>query len=370
MPVVGEVGSRSAEAEERKLLREAAAALRSDRVRAAHQLYADALDAAPDDEAKAEALEGLGHVAHRSGRPREAVRLFEDSLRLAGKEPWDRLDLAGPIGRSYAAVGEAERATTIFLQCVRRAKEAGDRVAQIRFASLLSYALTDQGKFDEAEQALEHVLETGAGIEDLHSRAIVEWAQARLRGEQGQAEVAVEHAREALELLRRTEHAKFLATTYELLASLYNDLGRAEEALELLREGTPLLMANGTPLQVAHYRIEEARALAGMGQTEGAAAVAMRVVAQLDGTHPGDAGRAYVLLGEIFDGLGDIARARQLYETGIGLLNKQGPSRYLASAYRRLAELFEAEYRTEDAVATLKRALSIQATVESAAGAH
>ena len=65
-----------------------------------------------------------------------------------------------------------------------------------------------------------------------------------------------------------------------------------------------LLISSGTPLQVAHYRIEEARALAALGQTEGAAAVAMRVVAQLDGTHPGDAGRAYILLGEIFDRLG------------------------------------------------------------------
>jgi tetratricopeptide (TPR) repeat protein len=365
MPVVGEVGSRSAEAEERKLLREGAAALRSDRVRAAHQLYTDALEAATEDETRAEALEGLGRVAHRSGRPREALRLFEDSLRLAGKEPWDRLDLADLLGRSYAAVGETERATTIFLHCARRAKEAGDRVAQVRFASLLSYALTDQGKFDEAEHALEQVLEAGAGIEDLHSRAIVEWAQARLRGEQGQAAVAVEHARAALDLLRDTEHAKFLATTYELLASLYNDLGRPDDALALLREGWPLLMTMATPLQAAHARIEEARALAARGETEGAAAVAMRVVAQLDGTHPGDAGRAYVLLGEIFDGLGEVARARQLYETGIGLLSKQGPSRYLASAYRRLAELFEAEYRTEDAIAVLKRALSIQATVES-----
>jgi tetratricopeptide (TPR) repeat protein len=92
----------------------------------------------------------------------------------------------------------------------------------------------------------------------------------------------------------------------------------------------------------------------------------MRVAAQLDGTHPGDAGRAYVLLGEIFDELGDVPRARQLYETGIGLLSRQGASRYLAAAYRRLAELFEAEYRSEDAVAVLKRALAIQARVEPA----
>ena len=366
MSTVGEVVGTRADTKVRKLLHDAAVALRSDRVRTAHQLYADALEATTDDETRAEALEGLGYVAHRSGRPREAVRLFEDSLRLLGGEPWDRRDLAEPIGRSYAAVGELERAATIFLECVRRAREEGDRVAEVRFASLLSYALTDQGKFDEAERALADVLEAGAGIEDPSVRALVEWAQARLRGEQGRTELAVEHARAALELLKPTEHTRFLAMTHELLASLYNDLGRADEALDLLRAGWPLLISSATPLQVAHYRIEEARALAALGQTEGAAALAMRVAAQLDGTHPGDAGRAYVLLGEIFDGLGDVARARQLYETGIALLNKQGPSRYLASAYRRLAELFEAEYRTEDAIAVLKRALSIQATVESA----
>jgi tetratricopeptide (TPR) repeat protein len=364
MATVEQTRGRPAETEERRLLREAAAALSSDRIRLAHQLYADALAAATVDETRTEALEGLGHIAHRSGRPREAVRLFEDALRLAGQEPWERLDLADRIGRSYAAVGELERATTIFLQCVRRAREKGDRPAHVRFASFLSYALTDQGNFDEAERALDEVLGAGAGSDDPEVQALIEWAQARLRGEQGRTEVAVEHARAAFELLRTTENTNFLALTYELLASLYNDLGHPGEALDLLRDGWPLLISSATPLQVAHYRIEEARALAALGQAEGAASLAMRVAAQLDGTHPGDAGRAYVLLGEIFDRLGDVARARQLYETGIGLLRKQGPSRYLASAYRRLAELFEAEYRTEDAVAVLKRALSIQATLE------
>jgi tetratricopeptide (TPR) repeat protein len=365
MPSVEQLTGQGVGNEERNELHEAAAALRSDRVRRAHQLYSQALEAAGDDETRAEALEGLGHVAHRSGRPREAVRLFEDSLRLLGQEPWDRLDLADPIGRSYAAVGELERAATIFLECMRRTREEGDEVAQVRFGSLLSYALTDQGKFAEAERALEDVLEAGTRVEDPSLRALVEWSQARLRGEEGQTARAVEHARAALELLKATDNTRFLGLTHELLASFYNDLGRSEEALDLLRDGWPLLISSATPLQVAHYRIEEARALAALGQTEGAAALAMRVTAQLDGTHPGDAGRAYVLLGEIFDRLGDVTRARQLYETGIALLSKQGPSRYLASAYRGLAELFEAEYRTEDAVAVLRRALSIQATVES-----
>jgi tetratricopeptide (TPR) repeat protein len=359
----------SVEPRERALLRDAAAALRSDRVRAAHQLFAEALEEADGPPARAEALAGLGHVAHRSGRPREAVRLFEDSLRLLGQEAYERPDLAEPLGRSYAAVGELERATAVFDQCLRRARIDSDCGAQIRFASLLSYALTDRGEFEQAEQALNEVLTASEGVDDPSIRARIEWAQARLRGEQGQTEIALGHARAVLELLKPTEHTQFLALTYELLASLSNDLGRAEEAQALLREGWPLMISTATPLQVAHYRIEEARALAALGQHEGAAAVAMRVAAQLDGTHPGDAGRAYVLLGEIFDELGDVPRARQLYETGIALLNRQGASRYLAAAYRRLAELFEAEYRAEDAVAVLKRALAIQAQVEPAIGA-
>jgi tetratricopeptide (TPR) repeat protein len=327
------------------------------------------LEEASDSGARAEALAGLGHVAHRSGRPREAVRLFEDSLRLVGQEPHDRPDLAEPLGRSYAAVGELERATVVFGECLRRARLDGDQAAQIRFGSLLSYALTDRGEFEQAEQALSEVLRASESVDDPSIRARIEWAQARLRGEQGQTEVALGHARAVLELLEPTEHTQFRALTYELLASLSNDLGRPEEAQALLREGWPLMISSATPLQVAHYRIEEARALAALGQHEGAAAVAMRVAAQLDGTHPGDAGRAYVLLGEIFDELGDVPRARQLYETGIGLLSRQGASRYLAAAYRRLAELFEAEYRSEDAVAVLKRALAIQARVEPAVAA-
>jgi tetratricopeptide (TPR) repeat protein len=353
-----------AEDRARSLLGAADAALRSRSPRDAHGIYEQVLAEATDPEVRADALAGLGFVAQQSGRPREAVRLFEECLRLTGREACERLDIAGALGHSYAAVGDLERATLVFEQCLRNARANGDRDTQVRFGMLLSYALTDLGRFEQAEHAIADVVEAGEGIDDPLVRARVEWAQARLYGEQKRPEVAVGHARAALELLHPIDHKQFLGKTYELLASLTTDLGKPREALALLRDGWPLVLDAATPLDVAHYRIEEARALAALGERDGAAAIAMRVAAQLDGTHPGDAGRAYVLLGEIFDDLGEVARARQLYETGIGLLSRQGPSRYLADAYRRLAELFEAEYRTEDAVAVLRRALSIQSHVE------
>jgi tetratricopeptide (TPR) repeat protein len=362
--------SAAVESQERALPELAAAALRSGRPRAAHGLYEQLLHTAPDDEARGQALAGLGFVAQRSGRPREAVRLLEEAAAAFSLPIGELPELADALGRSYAALGELGRAVSIFEQSLAHAKATGDRTAHVRFAALLSYSLTDCGRFDEAERALAEVRDAAAGIDDPKIRARAEWVYARLRGEQGRTELALEHAQRAFDLFRETEARTSLALAYELVAALLNDLGRADEALTLLREGMPLMLEAGTPLQVAHYRIEEARALAQRGESEGAAAVAMRVAAQLDGTHPGDAGRAYVLLGEIFDRLGDVARARQLYETGISLLSKQGPTRYLANAYRRLAELFEAEYRTEDAVAVLKRALTIQSRIERAADAH
>ena len=66
------------------------------------------------------------------------------------------------------------------------------------------------------------------------------------------------------------------------------------------------------------------------------------------------------------DALGDPSRAHEHYAVGIALLEGQGPSRYLANAYRRQAALFEIEYRTKDALEVLRRAFAVQRRVERA----
>jgi tetratricopeptide (TPR) repeat protein len=357
-------GSASGAVSAAALLEVAADALRLDRVRAARELYDHALVVSVDDETRGEALAGLGHTAYRSGRPGDAVALIDEALTALRASAPARPDLADVLGRALAEVGELDRAIRIFEECRQGFRREGDRVNEIRFACLSGYALTDRGRFEEAERALDDALEAGEETVDATTRARLFWAQARLRGEQGRTALAAEHARSALSVLATTGDDHSLALTYELLASLYNDLGRSDEALALLREGFPMLMKSGSPLEVVHYRLEEARALAALGETEGAAALAMRIAAQLGETLPGDAGRAHVLLGEIFDGLGDASVAHEHYATGIALLEAQGPSRYLAAAYKRLGVLFEAEYRSKDAIAVLKSALAVQRRVE------
>src|SRR6266542_2315713 len=107
------------------LLAQGADALRTDRVGDAHKLYARALDEARNRHNRGEALEGIGQVAHRSGRPREAVQLLEQALGLLNGAVWERPALAEALGRSFAEVGELERATLLFEECRRRFQEAG-----------------------------------------------------------------------------------------------------------------------------------------------------------------------------------------------------------------------------------------------------
>ena len=353
--------ARAGEAAAVSVLDDAEVALRLDEMEEAARLFESALKDAHGERERARALEGLGQVAFRSGDPELAVELFEKALSLVDDDVVERPTLAKNLARAYAALGQLARSIAILQHCVEAS--ASDPVQYVRFAGLLGAALTDNGNFAEAERVLAAALVRGRGVVDPYTRARLYWSESRLRVEQGQSAVAARYARRALEILRTTDDNYAIALILQSLAHIYLDLDRAGEALDLLREGTALIGANGTPLEIAQYRIEEARALAALGESEDAAGLAMQVSSELRDTHPVDAGRLYALLGEIFAGLGDSARARELLELAIDQLEEQAPSRYLVHAYKRLAELLKEQGSTDEAFEVLERALGVQEKV-------
>jgi tetratricopeptide (TPR) repeat protein len=344
---------------EASILLDAELALRLDETDRARELYERALDEAVTDAERAEALEGLGKVDVRLGRLEAAVEKLERALALC-PDPCDRPSLVETLGRTYGALGELAPAIALFEQCVERYERDADPVRYVRFACLLGYALSDSGNFAEAERIVARALLAGRGVQDPYTRARLYWSQSRVLLEQGQSGKAERYARQALDTLRTTEDSHALAQAHQLLAGIYLDLGRADEAASLLQEGWPLIATTATPVELAHYRIEEARALAALGQSEQAASLAMALTQELGTAEPLEGGRAYVLLGDVFAELGDRARAKELFELGVDLLEQRGPTRYLVEAYKKLAQLLEAEGRPDEALETLKRALGVQ----------
>jgi len=348
-------------------LLEAEVLLRLNDLEAAEEQYTTALKNAGNEVVRAEALTGLGHVEFRRGQPRAAIERFESALASSPQDVSHRPDLADNLGRSYAMVGELESAIAIFERCRQAASERGDTLLELQFDVLLAHALIDSGNLGRAEELLGRALALGDGSANPSVRAQLFWSQSRLHGERGDPETAAKYARRALEILRLTEDTYRTARAHQLLAYIELDRGNAQEALELLEEGWPLLEASANGLERAQYRLEEARALARLGRSEEAAALAMQISGLIADAHPEDAARSYSVLAGVFDDLGDRGRARELYELAAELLEPRNPNRFLIDVYSRLADIAESEGRKEEAYELMKKAVGMQKAVAEAA---
>lgn len=342
-------------------LTEAEVALRLDDLGRARELYGELLSEVESDDARSAVHEGLGQLAYRDGELEDAVKELELAFELAGDDVSVRPALVETLARAYATLGELAPAIALLGRGVEAAGD--DQVRYVRFAGLLAAALTDNGSFAEAERTLAAALERAAGLTDPYTRARLYWGRSRLLGEQGELAAAERYARQTLELLRATEDEYAIAHVLEMLASICTELGRPDEALSLLDEARPAIEAMATPDEQAHFGIEEARAMAALGRKEEAAALAMALVGQIGDSQPAEAGRAFLLLGEVFDDLGESERARELYELAIERLDRYGASRYLVTAYRRLAEALKALGRRDEALELLERAVGLQEEV-------
>jgi transcriptional regulator with XRE-family HTH domain/exonuclease VII small subunit len=344
-------------------LLEAEIALRLDDLDRARDLHTEALAHASSSRERSRAEEGLGHLALRTGDVREAIALFEQALISSGDEEWERPALAESLGRAYALVGELEPSVTIFERCLEAFERMGDRVQTIRFACLLGYALSDAGEFARAEQVVGRALAEGRESFDPYMRARVYWSKARLRIEQGDAEGASRFAYQALAALELTEDLHYTGLAHQLVAHIELERDRPEEALAHLEEGWPLLERSGTPIEQAQFRVEEARALARLGDKERATLLAAQISGLLADAEPNDAGRVYALLGEVATEVGDAERARELYELAAKFLERNTPNRYLVDVYAKLADLLEEQGDADTAYGYMKRAIGMQQAV-------
>jgi tetratricopeptide (TPR) repeat protein len=344
-------------------LLEAEIALRLDVLDRAEELYAAARERAVTPQQRSQAEEGFAHIAFRRGELREAIRLFEHALVASGDEEWERPSLAESLGRAYALLGELEPCIAIFDRCLAAFERMDDHVQTIRFSCLLGYALSDSGDFDRAEAVVTKALSAGHDSFDPYMRARVYWSKAKLRVDQGDAELASRYAYQALAALELTEDLHYTGLAHQLVAHIELERDRPDEALRHLEEGWRLVEPTGTPIERAHFLVEEARALARLGEREKAAVLAAEIIGLLDDAEPAEVGRVYAILADLAAGLGDRGRARDLYEKAVQFLETNTPNRDLVDVYAKLAEVLEEDGRADEAYAYMKRAVGMKQAV-------
>jgi tetratricopeptide (TPR) repeat protein len=337
---------------------EAEMTLRLGDLEEAEKLFA-ALDAESNTSGvRARALAGRGQIEFSRGDQQAAIKLFESAR---GIDPAIAEDagVADTFGRAYALTGEFELALSLFEARLAVAEQRQDLIETLRFLVLIANTLVDRGTFGRAEEVLGRAIALAGAEPEPLLRARLWWSQSRLHAHQNESQLAAKYARLALDTLLLTDHVAYAGVAHQVLAHIEVDQGRPLEALELFEKGYPLVLASGNKFDAAQFLLEKARALAQLGEPEQAAALALEAAAELSGASPTDTGRAYGVLAQVYETIGDPARAIEIYELAAETL--PAADRYLFEIYSRLGELLRREGRSDEALEVLSRAVAVKA---------
>jgi tetratricopeptide (TPR) repeat protein len=342
-------------------LLDADVALRLDQLELAEHLYTRALESGAGGTVRARALAGLGQIDFGAGRIEEAIERLEDARDLLGDSISEHPSVAEALGRAYSLRNEYESAIAVLDHALGQARARKDAHGEARFSVLLANALIDSGNLAEARVLLGRAISDANGDHDPILQARLYWSQSRLHTAEQNSESAARYARMALAAIELTDHVTYAARAHHLLAYVELERGNAQEALDLLERGYPLVVRGGEPHSQALFRLEKARALAQLDRPEEAISMAMEAAGAFAERNRTDAGRAYAVAAEVYAELGERARALELYELAAD--HMADTPTYLVDVYSRMAELLEQEGHKDEALELLKRAVGLRAEV-------
>jgi transcriptional regulator with XRE-family HTH domain len=314
--------------------------------------------AAGDTKSSVRATVALGFSAASAARNAEAIERLEPATQSLS--PARRPDVYEALGRSYAALGDTRRAVDLFATCLETVKEEApdDTATHIRFATYMSYALTDLGELGRAQSVLDDALEDAEQVGDAYTRVRLYWSLARLSGLQDQPATALDYIRRAIALLEVTEDTLHLARARLLCGTIMLNQGKADEAGAQFDAAERLFGPNPDPLDLAGLRIDQARRAATLGRAKEAEALAREAIGALGDEHPAEQGLAWAALADAV-AQQDKAEADDTFQKATDLLQQHGHQVDLAEAYRSWARYLRGAGRESEALDVLDRAAQL-----------
>jgi transcriptional regulator with XRE-family HTH domain len=337
-----------------------------DGVDAPLQAAVDEAIAAGDRAATLRGRVALATLAQERRQHTHAVELLEAALRDEPFAPIDRFDIYANLGRAYTESGRPQDAVEIFERCIDACP--GDTTTEARYAVLLSYALSDIGELARAEEVVRRALDRVEDTADPYMRVRLYWSMARLAHTEGRESVALTNVRKAIALLQATDDTFHLGRAHILAA--YITLSRADPdaAEQHLDQAEQFLGMSPTAQDMFEITTQRARVAALRGEAAKAVALASRAVELAGEDAPVDRGLALAALGDGLSLTDDATAADKAYAEAVELLEGQGRWRPAATTALAWGRMLRLTGREADALDVLDRAaaLGMRATPDAA----
>jgi transcriptional regulator with XRE-family HTH domain len=310
---------------------------------------------------------GLGLAAARRGDNEDAIRRLEDALASGLVTPSAQPDVYTTLASSYAALGKPARAVELLERSLDELGEEPEANvgARTRFATHLSYALTDLGDLAQAEAVVTEALADAEDVADPHAQVRRYRSLGRLAALEGRPRAALGYSRRATALLEATEDTVHLARAHVLSGAILNLDGNAEGAARRLGTAERLFGIRPDRDDLVALRCEQARAAAQLGEAEEAVSRGEEVLRLLDGENLAEQGNAWWAIAEGQALRDDIAAASEAYGRAADLLSGEGRWRDAANACRSWGRFLRRVGREREALDVLERAADLAARREA-----
>jgi transcriptional regulator with XRE-family HTH domain len=332
---------------------------------AVSDLLADA-EAAADVAGATRARILLGLAAAARGDHAETIRQLS---MVAGTElvsATSRPDVYATLGRAYAASGLPREAVALFDAAVEELGPPGPENlnARVRYATYLSYALTDLGELQRAKAVVAELFAGSGPAADRYTRVRLLWSLGRLSLEEAKPLAALDSFRRAVALLEATEDTVHLARAHIACADATmmagDDLGGA---LNHLEEAERLLgPAPGADDLAAIRRLQATCAIAA-GDPAGAEHLGAQAL-QLAEDLPNERGNAWWAIADARAAAGT-GGADEAYREAVALLGEHGTVREHAAVLRAYGRYLRDSERERDALDVFERAAEVASNLQA-----
>jgi transcriptional regulator with XRE-family HTH domain len=325
---------------------------------------------AGDVTSAARAQIALGLVAAQRGNHLETVERLEAAVSEdAAPPPHLRPDLYTTLGQAYAALGVPDRAVRVFQDCLARVRSdvPNDVVIEIRYATFLSYALTDTGDYEQAAGVVREALSRADDQTDPYTRVRLYWSIGRLNIVEGRSGDALEYIRDAIALLRTTDDTLTLARAFLLAAGAELRTGAADEARLHLEQSELLLSAQADAADLGMLRTGQSHLAALDGDADTAVERARDALALLGDFHGSEQGFAIKALARGLAMQGDEPGANDAYRRAVDILTVHSRRADAGETSLEWADFLRRRGREAEAEPILRRAYDLGMDAETAA---
>jgi transcriptional regulator with XRE-family HTH domain len=324
----------------------------------AEAVFREEADAAgTDSELVARAHAGLGLLAARRSRPREAITLLEAATESGHLNPETRPDVYDVLGEMYVAVDRAPRAVALFESCLRTVGDQApdDATLHARFAVRLAAAHAAIGALEPARGALNEATDAARERPIPLSRVRLYWMKGIEAWQEADSEAALAYIRRAIGLLEAEEDTVQLARAHVVAARMLTLDARSDEAGVHLKLAERMFTLGGTPVDVGILRAEQAKLAAKAGDAEAALSLA-REAADLLREDARYRSNVWHALAAGHQAAGNFEEAETNYRQALEELMRTREWREAAQVSRELSKLLRTLGRDAEAYDLLDRA--------------